>query len=48
VRAAIEAGELDPARLSSLERLVAEEQALEEEQRRQAKLDDRRPRHRQS
>ena len=44
VRAAIEAGELDPARLRSLERLVAEEQALEEEQRRQAKLDDRRPR----
>jgi ribosome biogenesis GTPase len=44
VRAAIEAGELDPARLASLERLVAEEQALEEEQRRQAKLDDRRTR----
>jgi ribosome biogenesis GTPase len=44
VRAAIEAGELDPARLRSLERLVAEEQALEEEQRRQARLDDRRSR----
>jgi ribosome biogenesis GTPase len=44
VRAAIEAGELDPARFASLERLVAEEQALEEEQRRQAKLDDRRAR----
>jgi ribosome biogenesis GTPase len=48
VWAAIEAGELDPARLRSLERLVAEEQALEEEQRRQAKLDDRRPRHSQT
>jgi ribosome biogenesis GTPase len=46
VRAAIEAGELDPARLASLERLVAEEAALEEEQRRQQKLDDRRPRRR--
>ena len=44
VRAAIEAGELDPARWASLERLVAEEQALEEEQRRRAKLDDRRTR----
>jgi ribosome biogenesis GTPase len=44
VRAAIEAGRLDPARLASLERLVAEEQALEDEQRRQAKLDDRRAR----
>ena len=44
VRAAIEAGELDPARLASLERLVAEEAALEDEQRRQAKLDDRRTR----
>ena len=42
VRAAIEAGELDPARLASLERLVAEELALEEEQRRQLKLDDKR------
>ena len=44
VRAAIEAGELDPARLASLERLVAEEQALEEEQRRQLKLEDKRRR----
>jgi ribosome biogenesis GTPase len=44
VLAAIEAGELEPARLASLERLVAEEQALEEEQRRQARLDDRRGR----
>jgi ribosome biogenesis GTPase len=44
VRAAIDAGELDPARLSSLERLVAEEAALEDEQRRQLKLDDRRRR----
>ncbi len=44
VRAAIEAGELDPARWASLERLVAEEAALEDEQRRQLKLDDRRRR----
>ena len=44
VQAAIEAGELDPARFASLERLVAEEAALEDEQRRQAKLDDRRRR----
>jgi ribosome biogenesis GTPase len=44
VRAAIDAGQLDPARFASLERLVAEEQALEEEQRRRAKLDDRRRR----
>jgi ribosome biogenesis GTPase len=42
VQAAIEAGQLDPARWSSLERLVAEEAALEDEQRRHAKLDDRR------
>jgi len=42
VRAAIEVGELDPARLASLERLVAEELALEEEQRRQLKLEDKR------
>ena len=46
VRAAIEAGELDPARLASLERLVAEEAALEAEQARQAKLADRRGRRR--
>ncbi len=44
VRAAIEAGELDPARLASLDRLVAEEQALENEQRRQLKLEDKRGR----
>ena len=44
VRAAIDAGELDPARLASLERLVAEEQALEDEQRRQLKLEDKRRR----
>jgi len=42
VQAAIEAGDLDPARLSSLERLVAEEAALEAEQTRQAKLADKR------
>ena len=42
VQAAIEAGELDPARLDSLERLVAEEAALEAEQTRQARLSDRR------
>jgi len=42
VRAAIDAGTLDPARFASLERLVAEEAALEEEQRAQEKLADRR------
>lgn len=42
VQAAIAAGALDPARLASLERLVAEEAALEVEQARQAKLADRR------
>ena len=42
VLAAIDAGTLDPARFASLERLVAEEAALEEEQRRQEKLQDRR------
>jgi ribosome biogenesis GTPase len=46
VQAAIEAGDLDPARLSSLERLVAEEAALEAEQTRQAKLADKRGRRR--
>jgi ribosome biogenesis GTPase len=46
VRAAVEEGELDPARLASLERLVAEEAALEDEQRRQQKLEDRRSRRR--
>ena len=44
VRAAIEAGQLDPARLASLDRLVAEEHALETEQRRQLKLEDKRGR----
>jgi ribosome biogenesis GTPase / thiamine phosphate phosphatase len=44
VQDAIRAGTLDPARWQSLERLVAEEKALEDEQRRQAKLDDRRRR----
>ena len=48
VRAAIEAGELDPARLASLDRLVAEEHALENEQRRQLKLEDKRGRRRPS
>ena len=42
VRAAIEEGSLDPARFASLERLVAEEAALEEEQRTQERLADRR------
>jgi ribosome biogenesis GTPase / thiamine phosphate phosphatase len=42
VRAAVDEGRLDPARLASMERLVAEESALEDEQRRQLKLDDRR------
>ena len=42
VRAAIEAGTLDPDRFASLERLVAEEAALEEEQRQQEKMADRR------
>lgn len=46
VQAAIEHGELDPDRLASLERLVAEEAALEAEQTRQAKLADRRGRRR--
>jgi ribosome biogenesis GTPase len=42
VQAAIEAGTLDPARLLSLERLVAEEAALEEEQREWERRGDRR------
>lgn len=46
VQAAIAAGELDPARFASLERLVAEEAALEAEQTRQARLADRRGRRR--
>ncbi|MEX2625942.1 MAG: ribosome small subunit-dependent GTPase A [Ilumatobacteraceae bacterium] len=42
VRAAIDAGDLDPARFRSLERLVAEEAALEEEQREWERRGDRR------
>lgn len=42
VRAAIERGELDPARLGAMERLVAEEAALEEEQRARERAEDRR------
>ena len=42
VRAALEEGSLDPARFASLERLVAEEAALEQEQRTQERLADRR------
>ena len=42
VQAAIAAGELDPVRLRSLERLVEEEAALEEEQRAREKIADKR------
>lgn len=42
VQQAIAAGRLDPVRLSSLERLIEEEAALEEEQRAQDKAADRR------
>jgi ribosome biogenesis GTPase len=42
VQAAIVAGNLDPLRLASMKRLVAEELALEEEQRAQLKAQDRR------
>lgn len=42
VRAAIDQGELDPARWASLERLVAEEAAIEDEQRARERLSDRR------
>jgi ribosome biogenesis GTPase len=42
VRAAIEEGRLDPARFANLERLVAEEAALEEEQRAKERAADRR------
>jgi ribosome biogenesis GTPase len=42
VQAAIAAGSLDPLRLASMKRLVAEELALEEEQRVQLKAQDRR------
>jgi ribosome biogenesis GTPase len=46
VQAAIDAGDLDPARLASLERLVAEEAALEAEQERFLRRADRRRRER--
>lgn len=46
VREAIDGGRLDPDRFASLERLVAEEAALEDEQRVQEKLADRRGRRR--
>lgn len=42
VRAAVERGQLDPARLAAMERLVAEEAALEEEQRARERAEDRR------
>ena len=42
VRAAIEDGSLDPERFANLERLVAEEVALEDEQRAKVKTADRR------
>jgi ribosome biogenesis GTPase len=42
VQAAIAAGELDPVRLHSLERLIEEEAALEEEQRAHDKAGDKR------
>jgi ribosome biogenesis GTPase len=42
VRAAVEAGDLDPRRVSSLARLVAEEAALEAEQRERVRALDRR------
>lgn len=42
VQAAIAAGQLDPARFANLERIVAEELALEEEQRANEKAADRR------
>ena len=42
VQAAIAAGELDPVRLEALEKLIAEEAALEEEQRAREKVADRR------
>ena len=42
MRAAIEDGSLDPDRFASLERLVAEEVALEAEQRAKEKTADRR------
>jgi predicted DNA-binding protein (UPF0251 family) len=43
VQGAIAAGELDAIRLASLERLIEEEAALEEEQRARERVADRRP-----
>lgn len=42
VRASVESGALDPRRLESMKRLVAEEAALEDEQRARLKAEDRR------
>jgi ribosome biogenesis GTPase len=42
VSAAVIAGKLDPRRLDSMKRLVAEEAALEEEQKARLKVEDRR------
>ena len=42
VREAIDSGALDPARFASLERLVAEEAAVEAEQERRLRIADRR------
>jgi ribosome biogenesis GTPase len=42
VRAAVDDGRLDPLRLESMKRLVAEEAALEEEQKARLKAEDRR------
>ena len=42
VRRAVEAGELDPRRLESMKNLVAEEAALEDEQKARLKAEDRR------
>ena len=42
VRAAVDAGRVDPARLESMKRLVAEEAALEDEQKARLKVEDRR------
>lgn len=42
VRQAIEDGRLEPARLSAMERLIAEEAAVEEEQRERERAEDRR------
>ena len=42
MNAAIEAGTFDPRRLASMKRLVAEEAALEDEQKARLKVEDRR------